>query len=663
MTTGTAPAVVDPAPSRSVRRALAAAAPALAVVALGALAHATSLDVPLQFDDVPNIVDEPAVHATDLSPGQLARAAGGFPLGRWLARGSFAVNHAMHGLRPAGYHVVNVALHLAAALLVLAVARRILDALAGAQEGAGGAALRLDGADRRRAAAIAAVLFAVHPVHTQAVTYVVQRMTVMGALFALLAVWLWLGARVRRGGARAWRAAGAGVSTWLAVSCKENYAVVPALVLLLEWVLDPALGARLRASWRAWTAAGAALAAAAGALVWAYAPVLRHEAARFALSPGVRLLSQGRILLHYLSLLALPLPGRLHVDYAYPPSTGPFTPVTTLPALLAVAGLVGLAVWSRRRAPLVALAIGWFLVALSIEQSVLPIDLVFEHRIYFAGIGLLLLAAAALVRLVRVPHAGAWVVAAPLAALLVAGTWARNARWQDPALLYGDEAGNRPRAARGLLNVGATYRARGQLDEAERVLRRAVALAPDDAGAYVNLGNVELDRGRLAEAEGWYREALARERRLPDAWYDLGILLTRKVQLAEAMDAYRQALAADATYTSARVNLALLQHRTGDRAGALATLDEALRLDAGSVSALANRAVLRVVARRGAEALDDARQAVRLGGERPVPWIVLAQVHLAAGRRVEAREAVARALRIDPGNADARELMDGISGR
>src|SRR6266540_3721024 len=555
-------------------------APAPAVVALGALAHATSLDVPLQFDDVPNIVDEPAVHATDLSPGQLARAAGGFPLGRWLARGSFAVNHAMHGLRPAGYHVVNVALHLAAALLVLAVARRILDALAGAQEGAGGAALRLDGADRRRAAAIAAVLFAVHPVHTQAVTYVVQRMTVMGALFALLALWLWLGARVRRGGARAWRAAGAGVSTWLAVSCKENYAVVPALVLLLEWVLDPALGARLRASWRAWTAAG-------GALVWAYAPVLRHEAARFALSPGVRLLSQGRILLHYLSLLALPLPGRLHVDYAYPPSTGPFTPVTTLPALLAVAGLVGLAVWSRRRAPLVALAIGWFLVALSIEQSVLPIDLVFEHRIYFAGIGLLLLAAAALVRLVSVPH----------------------------------------------------------------------------AGAYVNLGNVELDRGRLAEAEGWYREALARERRLPDAWYDLGILLTRKVQLAEAMDAYRQALAADATYTSARVNLALLQHRTGDRAGALATLDEALRLDAGSVSALANRAVLRVVARRGAEALDDARQAVRLGGERPVPWIVLAQVHLAAGRRVEAREAVARALRIDPGNADARELMDGISGR
>ncbi len=652
---------VEPATPGAARRALAGAVPALAVVALGLLAHATSLDVPLQFDDVPNIVDEPAVHATALTADQLARAASGFPLGRWLARGSFAVNHALHGLRPAGYHLVNVAFHLAAALLVLAVARRLLEALAASRDAAGGAALGLDGAGRRRAAAIAAVLFAVHPVHTQAVTYVVQRMTVMGAFFALLAVWLWLCARARHGGAFAWRAAGAAVCTWLAVSCKENYVVVPALVLLVEWVLDPALGARLRARWRAWSAAGAAVALAGGALFWAYLPVLRHEAMRFALSPGTRLLSQGRILVHYLSLLALPLPGRLHVDYAYPPSTGLLDPKTTLPALLAIAALAALAVQSRRRAPLVALAIGWFFVALSVEQSVLPLDLVFEQRLYFASVGPLLLAAAALVRFVRVPRAGAWALAAPVAALLVAGTWARNARWRDPALLYADEEGSRPGAARGLLNVGATYRARGQLEEAERVLRRAVALAPDEAGAYVNLGNVELDRGRLAEAERWYREALARDRRLPDVWYDLGILLTRRGELANAMDAYRQALSADATYASARVNLALLQHRTGDRTGALATLDEAVRLDPGAVSALSNRAVLRAVAGRGPEALEDAREAVRLGGERPVPWLVLAQVHLVAGRRAEAREAAARALRVDPGNADARDLVRALA--
>ena len=348
------------------------------------------------------------------------------------------------------------------------------------------------------------------------------------------------------------------------------------------------------------------------------------------------------------------------MDYAWPPSTGLLAPATTLPALLAVGALAALAAFSRRRAPLVALGLGWFLVALAVEQTVLPIDLVFEQRIYFAGIGLLVLAGAALVAFVRVPRAGAWAVAAPLAVLLAGGTWARNARWRDPALLYADDAGSGPGAARGLLNVGSSLRVRGRLDDAERVLRRAIALAPGEAGAYVNLGNVELDRGRLPQAEGWYREALARDGRRPDVWYNLGVLLTRQGKLAEGMAAYRSAIAADPAYSSARVNLALLQHQTGDAQGALATLDEALRLDPGAVSALANRALLRAAAGRHEEALADASLATRIGAERPVPWLVLAEVHLAAGRRPEAREAARQALRVSPGQVQATELLRSL---
>ena len=392
-------------------------------------------------------------------------------------------------------------------------------------------------------------------------------------------------------------------------------------------------------------------------MLWAYLPVIRGEQVRYPLGLAERLLSQGRILLHYLSLVALPLPGRLHVDYAWPPSTGLLTPPSTLPALLAVAALAALAAGSVRRAPLVALGLGWFLVALLVEQTVLPIDLAFEQRIYFADVGLLILAGAALVSLVRVPRAGAWVVAAPLAALLAAGTWARNVRWGDPALLYADEAGAGPGAARGLLSAGAAYRARGRLDDAERVLRRAISLAPRDPGAYVNLGNVALDRGRPAEAEAWYREALARDRRMPDVWYNLGILLTRQGKPGEAMDAYRSAIAADGTFTSARVNLALVQYGSGDAQGALATLDEALRVDPGGVSALANRAVIRAALRRDEEALADARQAVRIGAEKPVAWLVLAEVHLVAGRRAEARQAAEQALRLAPGHPEALELL------
>src|SRR5512139_3022168 len=192
------------APPGGPRAALAAAAPAAAVVLAGVAAYWNSFDVPLQFDDLSNIVRAPSVHASELSLDQLARAARGFPLDRWLARVSFAANHAVHGLRPFGYHLVNLAFHLGAALLVLAVARRLLRRL-GFGEGA------------ERAAAISALLFAVHPVSTQAVTYVVQRMTSMGAFFALLSLWAWLAARERVGAARRGLIGGAAVAAYLAV--------------------------------------------------------------------------------------------------------------------------------------------------------------------------------------------------------------------------------------------------------------------------------------------------------------------------------------------------------------------------------------------------------------------------------------------------------------
>lgn len=651
-----------PAHGGRAARAARAAAPAVLVVVAGALAHAGSLDVPLQFDDLPNIVDEPRVHAVELSPAQLAPAASGFPFGRWLARASFAANHVVHGLRPAGYHAVNLALHLATSLLLLVLARRLLDGVA-ARAPPGRWALPLgDEATRRRGAAVAALLFAVHPVHTQAVTYVVQRMTGMGAFFALGALLLWLEGRRRGGRALVPFACAAALAAWLAVSCKENYVVLPGIVLLVEAVLGGEVLARLRARWRA-AASGAALLAAAGALLLvAYLPVLRAESERLAIPAGERLLSQGRILLHYLSLLALPLPGRLHVDYAWPPSTGLLDPPATLPALLAVAALAVLAAASLRRAPLVALGLGWFLVALVVEQSVLPIDLVFEQRLYFAAMGLFVLAGGALAAWVRVPRAEAWAAALPLALLLGAGTWMRNEAWRDPARLYADEEGIAPGAARGLLSVAAALRARGRLDEAERVLRRLVALAPGEAGAYVNLGNVELDRGRLEAAEAWYRRALAQREDLADAWYDLGVVLARLGRIEEAKHAYRRAVVAAPGATSARVNLALLQHQTGDAAGALATLDEALRADPGSVAALSNRAVLRGLAGRLPEALEDARRSVRLGPDRVIGWMVLANLQLQAGQREEARASAERALRVDPGSAQARAFLGGLAG-
>lgn len=628
-----------------------AALPALAVVAAGALAHANAFDVPFVFDDWPNIVEAPAVRVERLGLAEALRAAEGFPLHRWLARLSFAASHAAFGLAPAGWHAVNLAFHLAASLLVLAVGRRLLAALAWGDE-----------AGRARAGLAAGLLFAVHPAHTQAVTYVVQRMTSMGAAFALLAAWLWLGARGRTGRGRAARLAGAGLAGFLALGCKESYAALPAVLLAVEWVLDPALGARIRRRWRAWLA-GAAVAAALGAAALApYGPILAAEHARSGIPVADRLLSQGRVLVHYLSLVALPLPSRLHVDHAaFVPSRGLLEPWTTLPAVAAVLALAAGAVLGRRRAPVAAVAVLWFLAALSVEQTVLPLDLVFEQRIYFASAGLFVLAGAAAVRLVRVPRLGAWAAVVPAVALLAAGTRARNEDWRDPAVLFDDPAANAPHVPRGLLAVGATLRDRGDLAGAERAFRRAAELAPRHPDAWVHLGSLALGRGELADAERLYARALAIDPRSPEVWYDLGIVHGRAGRAEAAVAAHERALALDPGLTDARVSLAVLRYRGGDAARALALLDEALARDPGSVLALEKRAALRAERGEPAGALADARRAVALAPERAGPWVALALAHRAAGREGESREALAEALRRDPEDRAARALADAGS--
>jgi tetratricopeptide (TPR) repeat protein len=642
----------DPTPRE--RRPWAAwarsAAPLAAVVLAAAAAYANSLDVPLAFDDQ-HLVERRELHAESLSPAALVPAARGFPLHRWLPFVTFAANHAVHGLRPAGYHAVNLAIHAAAALAFLGVALALLRRL-----GLG------DERRRRTAATIAALLFAVHPVQTMAVTYVIQRMTSLGALFALGALWLWLRARAE-GGLRAAPAVGAVLLWWLALSCKESYAVLPALVLLVEGCAGLDLVASVRRRPAVWGALAAAGVVAAAYAAWSYWPALQDPRADYALPVGHRLLTQPRVLWHYLSLLALPLPSRLHVDYAWPTSTGLLSPPATLPALLGLAGLGAAAIALRRRAPLVALAVGWFLVALAVEQSVLPIDFVFEQRLYFSALGLFLLAGWGLASLRLAGLPAGTLAAAPLAAALALGTHARNEVWRDPARLLADPAAAGPGRSRSLVNAGRELVRQGRLDDAERLLRRALALDPSEVLARAHLGRIAMDRGRSEEAVAWYRDAIASGCDDPKVPFALGIALKRLGRLDDARRAYGQALSMDPRFTDARVHLALVT-AAGDRAAALALLDEALALDPRSALALMNRALLRAEAGRDEEALGDALAALRLAPGSADAHATLASVHRRGGRAAQARAEAAEALRISPANPDAAAVLRDLgSGR
>ncbi len=622
---------------------------AVAITVLAVASYANSLAVPFAYDDFANFVYAPWAHAIRLDAQLIANAAHAFPFGRWLANLSFALNHLAGGQNPTGYHIVNLVFHVGSALFVYALALEILrrrEHLA---------------ATRTRIAGLTALLFSVHPVHTQAVTYVVQRMTSMGGFFAFAALWLYMRARrpeVRR--PWAWAAASA-CSAYLALSCKETYVTLPLLALLMEWLFVPGFADRIRAR-RTLAVGGAAALLAVGALLFArYWPVIVAEQARFGLSVGERLLSQGRVVLHYMSLLALPLPSRLHVDYDWAASRGWLDPPTTLVGVVSVVFLIWSALLARKRTPMFTFAALWFLAALAVEQTILPIDLAFEHRLYMPSFGPLLLAAVGIERAaVGVdgkrrffqPRRLARPAAAVAVLLLAWATHARNEVWRDPVRLFADDGGGARTQARTLLTLADAQLAAGRPIDAEQTLRRVLAIEPQNVGAVVNLATVAWRKGDLAGAERLYRDAIARAPGSTEAFYNLGCLLAEEGREAEAAEAFGHAIEADRRFVRPYANLARIELRRGDAVRARALLDEAIAIDPGYVLAYENRAALSLGQGRYADALDDARAATRLARDAEA-YALLGDALRGLGRTSDAAAAYAEALSIDATNPRA----------
>jgi tetratricopeptide (TPR) repeat protein len=526
-----------------------------AVVVLGIAAYANALGGAFVFDDVAKIRDN--VMLRDLSEIAGPRGLALFR-SRWVAFFTFALNYRAGGLSPVGYHAANVAIHLANAALVFALVALALrtprlstSVLAPA---------------RHAVAFVAAALFVAHPLQTQAVTYVVQRMTSLAALFYLAAVVLYL--RWRLAGPRRSRAAGAVgyaailAAALLAMKTKEIAFTLPFAVLLAEVSFFRTTRADLAAlvpiALTALVVPDPSLFGGGAAAPGGLAALDAATRVQTTVGRLDYLATQLAVVVTYLFLLLVPL-GQ-NVDHDYPISRSFLAP-EVLSAALVLAALAGLAAWlfarTRDRAArpldpaarLAAFGIAWWFLALSVESSVIPIvDVINEHRVYLPSAGLL---AAARAR----PVAGARRTVAAGAALAVAlgaATFARNRVWATDVALWTDAAKKSPDKSRPYLNLGTALREAGRTDAAAAALRRGVQLDPDSTYGRSQLGAVLLALGHRAEGEVELRAALARSPDDPEALFNLATSFWEQGHREDARFLYaRFAASAPAAYAAA----------------------------------------------------------------------------------------------------------------
>ncbi|HSG09492.1 MAG TPA: tetratricopeptide repeat protein [Longimicrobiales bacterium] len=503
-------------------------------------AYRPALDSGFYFDDNTNLVRAPALHWSEVS----LRAArdlwtnAHLPT-RFVANLTLALNHAAAGLRPMGYHAVNVVIHLLVGLAVFVLIRAYEG---GTRSGAPGGGTWPQAAGP--AAALAAALFLVHPLNTQAVTYVVQRMASLAALFCIVAFTIYLLAREHRSGRSAWYLGATAVPIWLlGMGCKENAALLPFVLIAYEACFH-------RDFWRArWNALGnrgrlalfAACVTAAAVLVSVFGSSFRftHTWDIRDFNGWERILTQLRVQWLYLGLLIWPSPGRLTLEHDVAVSRSLLDPVSTLVAgLLWVVALGGVLVlcarWPRYGFPLAA-----YLIWHSLESGPVNLELVFEHRMYLPMTMVALLAGVVLAdvgggRLRHLPF-----IALALTLPMARATWERNRVWADEEAFFRDTAIKAPNKFRPWYNLGTFLGREGRIEEARGPLERAAQLDPEHSEVNNQLGNIYLLSGKAQQALEAYRKAVRLTPENMEARYNLAALADQLGLNEEAVRNYR----------------------------------------------------------------------------------------------------------------------------
>lgn len=541
---------------------------AAALIAVGvAIAYSGSLSVPFLFDDQINITDNPYIRLTSLSADQVKRAMvqDGNQL-RPLSNLTFGFDYLIHGLNPRVMHLENLALHLVSTLLLFALLCRLAPG-----------AVKTDERKLTIAAAIGAAAWALSPVHTQAASYLVQRHTLMSGALVLGSCYCWVqGRKIHRG--RSLWFAGAGLGFAAAAASKENGFLTPFVWLLTEPLLRSAPAARVNRRFVAGLA-GAVLAAggvltaalALSGMLDGFAQTYRE----LGYGPLERLATEARVVLDYLVTIVLPLPSRLALDHEVAASTGLFAPWTTAPAVIIILAAFAIAVTAWHQRPALAVCILGFLISLAPESTIVPVELMNDHRMYLAAA--FVIPPLAMLAALFLPRRGLPVL---IAALVLLGglTALRNRTWQDPAKLWGDSAKKSPSLYRPWSNLCGALTAGGEFRRALPACDAALARNPPGPMPQINraislmrLGERErAGRDFAAAAEQWPDSALAR--------FNYGAFLYASRRNAEALTEISRALQLDQFLVPAYLLRARIHLENGNVAQARADLALLLRL-------------------------------------------------------------------------------------
>lgn len=645
------------------------------IILLISLTYSNTITAPFEFDDVPNIADNLAIrnllNFTDISnldKSNILESVRPLLSTRYIGYLSFALNFAIHGLDVKGFHLVNITIHIINSVLVY-----VLLQLTYRTPCFQGRNTAVSADSRNFVAVFTALLFAAHPIQTQAVTYIVQRFTSLASLFYLLSLVTYVRFRLASRSSK-YNYAFYMLSLALAIiamKTKEFALLLPVMIALYEFAFfEGGLKKRI-------------LHLVPYALTISIIPLsLMGVSASYvsgtdgSVSRVDYLLTQFRVIMTYLRLLIFPV--NQNLDYDYPIYRSLFAPEVFLSFLFLVS-LLALGIWLYRNSNMgnrfnswfliASCGIIWFFISVAPESSIIPIkDVIFEHRMYLPSLGIFLAFVAVTEHLIskwqckfnKIRNFAVLAMTILLTALSVT-TYARNAIWSDEVLFSEDVAKKSPHKARPHYSLGLAYWNHGRIDEAVRAYKTVIKIEPAfSADVYNNLGLALRARGNEDEAIQQYKIALTINPLDPDVHFNLANTYINKNLIAEAVSEYEVSVKCKPDDPKTHYYLAIAYTKLGLIDDASKEYAIVIGLNPQDVAARNNLGNIYKSSGRLDDAMKEYLAALRIKPDFVEARYNLANTYLYLGRINEAKNEYKTTLEFKPDFIEARRQLEKL---
>jgi protein O-mannosyl-transferase len=555
-----------------------------------AIVYGNSLDCSWHFDDYRNIVDNANVHLHGLSWDGIKRSFAGLPdegMKRPLSYLSFALNYYIGNKDVFGYHLVNLLVHYITAVVLFLFIHRTLN-LPLLKERYGRHSYSI--------ALLSTFFWALHPIQVSTVTYIVQRMAGMAAMFFIMAMLFYLHARTAdKRGKKVCYFVLSVLSGLLALAAKENAGMLPLVIFLYDLVLIRGI---TRDNLTKYLKFGIIPLFLIMVIAWFYLDPKTlldgYQIRPFTM--GERLLTQPRVIIFYITLLLYPLSSRFSLLHDVEISSSLFSPWTTLPAIILVFSALCLAFLYARKKPLLSFCVIFFFLNHLVEGSILPLEMIYEHRNYLPS--LLFFVPLSALTVGFLDHfsdrkaISLSIAAFLLSFMMVEGTAVIlcNEVMKNEFTLWLDNAEKSPRLHRPHHNLAMEFLAIRLLPEAFTELQRALdakvmSTTYQKYNTYFSLGQYYRLIGDDDRALEQFEQSIKLVSFFPDVYQSQSEILMARGQFPAAEMAIRRALTLNSATASFHVTYGELLLKKGDINGALSETRKALILNGASPKA------------------------------------------------------------------------------